>query len=177
MWVALEGALPYDRRALSATYDTVGMDLDDPARLIAKSGTAWVLAPIAVGAAFGFGVRHRWEELALVVGAAVLTWVTNPILKQMFARERPSVRPIGEAVSRYAFPSGHAVASMSLAAVIALCAWPTRGRWVAVGGAGAYVALVGTTQITLGVHWPSDLIAGWLLAFSALALLALGLRR
>jgi membrane-associated phospholipid phosphatase len=169
--------LPYDRRTLSATYDFVGMDLDEPARALAKTGTAWVLVPLAIGATFAFGVRRRWDAVVLVLGAAFLSWVANPILKQLFTRDRPSVRPISEAVSRYTFPSGHAVASMSAAAVIAICAWPTRGRWFAIGAALVYVALVGATQITLGVHFPSDVIAGWLLALAAVALLAAALRR
>jgi undecaprenyl-diphosphatase len=99
------------------------------------------------------------------------------MLKGLFARDRPTVRPFVEPVSRFSFPSGHAVASMALACVVVVLGWSTRGRGLALAGAILYVALVGATQITLGVHFPSDLLAAWLLALAVITLLAAALCR
>jgi undecaprenyl-diphosphatase len=66
---------------------------------------------------------------------------------------------------------------MALASVVVVLGWSTRGRRVAVAGAILYVAVVGAAQITLGVHFPSDLLAAWLLALAVITLLAAGLCR
>ena len=163
-WISIEGALPYDRRALELVHDVVGTDLDDAARVLARGATAWALAPIAVVAAVVLAVHRRWSALILLVVAAMLVWVVNPALKQLVRRERPTVRAFVEPVSEFSFPSGHAAAAMAAAAVVVVLTWDTRWRVVGATGAGLYVVLIGLTQLVLGVHYPSDLVAGFALA-------------
>jgi undecaprenyl-diphosphatase len=82
--------------------------------------------------------------------------------------------------SGFSFPSGHAVAS---AAFYPLLGWVLlRRRGVAAGvvgyGTGALFALfVGVGRLYLGVHWPSDVLAGWLLGFAQSALAIAWLRK
>jgi membrane-associated phospholipid phosphatase len=168
-WISIEGAMPYDRRALEAVHDVVATDLDDPARVLARGATAWVLVPAAVVAAAILVGRRRWAGLILVVVAAVLVWAVNPALKQLVRRERPTVRAFVEPVSEFSFPSGHATAAMAAAAVVVALTWDTRWRGVGAVGAGLYVLVVGLTQLVLGVHYPSDLIAGYALAIAGVA--------
>ena len=67
-------------------------------------------------------------------------------------------------LSEYTFPSGHAANTAALAAAAILIAWPTRYRTsAAIAGVGL-VLVVGLSQLALGVHYPSDIVAGWLWA-------------
>lgn len=95
--------------------------------------------------------------LAANLGAMLL----NIAAKQFFGRARPTEwLPLVDANS-YSFPSGHAMHSMALACSLLLVAVrPTHVRyWI--GGALLYVAAVGASRIYLGVHYPSDVVAGW----------------
>ncbi|MEO6226795.1 MAG: phosphatase PAP2 family protein [Thermomonas sp.] len=92
-----------------------------------------------------------------IVGSALL----NLGAKQLFARQRPSLWESIAPESSFSFPSGHAMGSMTLACVIVLLAWNTRWRWPLLVVMAVFVALVGLSRIYLGVHYPSDILAGW----------------
>lgn len=88
-------------------------------------------------------------------------------------RPRPSLEPHLVLVKTQSFPSGHATSSMIFYLALAL-ALVGNSRWSGLAIAGAVVLslLIGTSRVMLGVHWPSDVVAGW--AFGALwVLLAL----
>jgi len=122
--------------------------------------------------------KERRGTLAwAVVGLA--TVVFPELIKYATARPRPALWETLIHPSSFAFPSGHAVAS---AAFYPLLAWVLlRRREVAakVGyGIGALFALfVGFGRLYLGVHWPSDVLAGWVLGFAQSALAIAWLRR
>lgn len=99
---------------------------------------------------------------AAVVSVAALV----PVLKQLV--DRPSPFPMPDDPS---FPSGHATASMAVAAGIVALLPPSRWRWFA-GIAGAIlVTAVGVAVIADSGHWPSDVLAGWCLALGWVAAL------
>jgi membrane-associated phospholipid phosphatase len=110
--------------------------------------------------------RERREALAwVVIGVATLAF--PEIIKRLVARPRPELWETLVHASGYSFPSGHAVAS---ATFYPLLGWTVfRGRRAAsrLGfGAGALFAIyVGVGRLYLGVHWPTDVLAGWLLGF------------
>jgi undecaprenyl-diphosphatase len=111
-------------------------------------------------------LRGHGRAAVFLAAAAVGALLLAPALKELF--ERPPVSEKGEG---YAFPSGHAMRSMAVAAAVVLLAWSTRWRWpVAVVGA-AFVAAVGLALVYNGWHWPSDVLAGWCLAVAWVALL------
>lgn len=156
--------VPGDRAGAEAVSALFGTRADAPMRWIGTTGTAWILAPLAVALAAWAIVRRTWGVLAVTVGTAALVWLVNPALKRLFSRERPDVRDFGESTSRWSFPAGHAVASAGFATLLVLLAWPTRARWPVTAGAITYVGLVGLSRLVLGVHHPTDLLAGWALA-------------
>ena len=95
-----------------------------------------------------------------LIGSASL----NLGAKQLFARERPSLWESIAPESTFSFPSGHAMGSITLAMVLVLLAWHTRWRWWVTLPMAAFVVMVGLSRVYLGVHYPSDIVAGWAFA-------------
>jgi len=107
--------------------------------------------------------QSRWALAWIALGLAV--GGLSEIVKAATARPRPALWPPLVEVSGYSFPSGHATAGASL---FPLLAWAAARAWprVAVHAwllALALAAFVGVGRLYLGVHWPSDVLAGWLL--------------
>jgi undecaprenyl-diphosphatase len=107
-------------------------------------------------------VRRRGNALFFAVAMAG-TGALNQGAKLFFRRDRPDLwlSPSPAPEHTYSFPSGHAMGSMALVAALAVLAWPTRWRrWPIIVG-GAFTLLVGFSRVYLGVHYPSDVAAGW----------------
>lgn len=109
--------------------------------------------------------------LTLVVGIGT---VLNPVLKQVFGRERPGVTVPVESFDGLSFPSGHAASAALLSAALATVFWRRPERLAHAAFVVAVIAiplLSGWTRITLGGHYPSDVIGGmvwavaWVLAW------------
>ncbi|MEO8811601.1 MAG: phosphatase PAP2 family protein [Caulobacteraceae bacterium] len=137
-------------------------------------GAIAVLALIVLVVAGFFLAERRWRESLLLIAAAGSGLMLVNILKQVFGRERPPVAMHVMVVDNASFPSGHAMLSaivyLSMATLVAHF---SRSRSVGVYAicAGILVTLiVGASRVFLGVHWPTDVIAGWALG-SAWAML------
>lgn len=109
--------------------------------------------------------RLHHEALFVVLsigGAAIL----NVLLKQLFQRPRPDIVTPVVTAHGFAFPSGHTMSSMALACAVTLLCWRARWRyrWPVSVGALAFAVLVGASRVYLGVHYPSDVLAGWLVS-------------
>lgn len=104
--------------------------------------------------------KRLWAALVMVV-APPLAGATSSILKEAFGRARPDVVPHLDIVTNLSFPSGHATNAMATFLLIALLlAQARRPLWIglAILAAGA----IGASRLLLGVHWPSDVLGGWL---------------
>ena len=105
--------------------------------------------------------KARRRAALIIIVVPILAGVTNSVLKEAFARARPDIVPHLDNIGNLAYPSGHAanaVAFFLLAALILATKRPVLWRSVAV----AVAILIGTSRVLLGVHWPSDVIGGWL---------------
>ncbi|MFD1696950.1 phosphatase PAP2 family protein [Roseibium aestuarii] len=100
--------------------------------------------------------------LAISGGSLVST-----VFKMLFERPRPDVVEHMDRTFTYSFPSGHALISamayLTLAAVAARFVDRPWARRYLMACAVALAFLVGTSRVYLGVHWPSDVFAGWCL--------------
>lgn len=110
--------------------------------------------------------RHRradalWLALMMAGGTAL-----NLALKQIFAAPRPDLLPHLDIVHSYSFPSGHAAGNMMMFGALAMLAGRSSLYWAA----GVIIALIGVSRVWLGVHWPSDVTAGWIEGLGWLAL-------
>ncbi|TZF89155.1 phosphatase PAP2 family protein [Cognatilysobacter lacus] len=92
-----------------------------------------------------------------IAGSALI----NVLVKHVFARARPALWLSLAPETTYSFPSGHAMGSATLACVLACLAWRTRWRWPVVIVGALFTVGVGLSRAYLGVHYPSDVLAGW----------------
>ena len=122
------------------------------------------LATLAcIGGLLLAGSRARALYLGLAVGATTL--LAN-LLKAGFGRERPDFAVHGSYVFTDSFPSGHSMMSamvfLTLGALMARAAPGLRLRGYILGCAAFLSVLVGVSRLYLGVHWPTDVAAGWM---------------
>lgn len=105
--------------------------------------------------------RKRQRDIVILVASVGGAAVANIILKLLFQRARPSLWHSSVVETSFSFPSGHAMLSSALIFSVIVIAWKTRYRWVVVVGGALFVLLVGVSRLYFGVHYPSDIIAGW----------------
>ena len=113
---------------------------------------------VVVAALFLWRRRREAKFLAIAGGGAALL---NVCAKLIFSRQRPQLWETIVTEKSFSFPSGHSIGSMSFAAALTLLAWPTRWRWPVAIGALSFAITIGLTRLYLGVHYPSDVAAGW----------------
>ena len=106
-------------------------------------------------------LRRQWREgLFALVALGGSLWL-NGVLKAAFAEPRPDLWEPLWRYSGYSFPSGHAAATATLTFVLALLAWRTRWRVPVLALMVPFTLLVGVSRSYMGVHYPSDVLAGW----------------
>lgn len=144
----------------------IGRDVTVLMRLATAIGdTAGRLAVLAVilPSLLWVGRRRAALWLALMMAGGTLL---NLALKQVFAAPRPDLLPHLDIVHSYSFPSGHAAGNMMIFGALAMLAGRRYDYWAAA----ATIALIGVSRVWLGVHWPSDVTAGWIEGLGWLAL-------
>lgn len=132
--------------------------------ITALGNTATLSVLVLAVASFLWLTRHRFSVLLLftaLAGGGALNW----LLKDLFDRPRPAIIEWGTHVSSASFPSGHAMSAMIAYATVAYLGGrlePTRlMRVVTWSFAAALILAIGASRIYLGVHYPSDVLAGF----------------
>ncbi len=157
VWVRRVGLLPGDEAGLQflQSYQLPGL------RLFARLGTVPLVGIVAMTLVVAWACRQWLRPLPLV---AVLAGgvVLEETLKVLVHRARPTGQGLG-------FPSGHAIASLTLTLLVWGSLWRVltfRGR-VAIALVGViFVIGVSAGRAAAGLHWPSDVVGGWLVALA-----------
>lgn len=137
---------------------------------ITALGSATVIG-LTVAAVAGFLVlQGMWRTGLFVTLASGGALVVNAALKQFFQRPRPDVVPHLREVMTMSFPSGHALTSavvyLTLGALSMRIAERRVTKFYCMAMAMLITALVGASRVYLGVHYPTDVLAGWLIGLS-----------
>ena len=117
------------------------------------------------GGGAAFLIHGRKRHALVLAGTVILAEISSDLAKTLYARPRPDLVPHGTYVYSASFPSGHSTLSaatyLTLAVLIASLE-PNRGTKAMVFVlAAAMVLAIGFSRVYLGVHWPSDVLAGW----------------
>jgi undecaprenyl-diphosphatase len=157
----------FDRAVLLWIHSNLPGWLDGPMRLVTALGYYWVVFPLLAVTVLAF-YRKGWKLSAILLvvstsGSIVLT----TLLKAMFERSRPDLFDSGYTASFYSFPSGHATLAVGFYGTLTLLlAYRLRGyaRWLVAACGVSLVLLIGFSRLYLGVHYPTDVLAGYLAA-------------
>lgn len=172
------GFVGRDAAALAeATEERTGT-LTTAAVTLTEIGNTVASATIAVVAAGVCWWRGRRDEAVYLVATMATASLVFTVVKRLLERPRPpaSAQVIRE--TNESLPSGHATMAAVVLASIVVVAWPhlaARGRTLLVAVAVLWAGAVGATRIYLGVHWFSDVLAGWTLGLAWAAVGATGL--
>ena len=115
-------------------------------------------------------LQGLWRRALFVTAASFGGWFINGALKELFQRPRPDIVPHLREVMTMSFPSGHALQSavvyLTLGALSMHIAERRLTKLFCMAVAVLATVLVGASRVYLGVHYPTDVLAGWLIGLS-----------
>ena len=156
--------------------DPIGSrSVEEAMRDITALGGVTFLTLLTVVATLALLFHGKRTRALVFAGTVVAADISSEVLKQVYDRPRPSLVPHGSYVYSASFPSGHstlaAATFLTLATIIASLEPHRSTKVLTYGVAIALTIMVGFSRVYLGVHWPSDVLAGWSLG-AAWALMA-----
>lgn len=161
-----QGGFTWDRSILLAIHSTAQPSLDRLAKLITPLGVYQGVVPATATIALVLLYRKRWRSLTYLLITLGGSALINRTAKAVFHRIRPALWESIAPHADFAFPSGHAMSSMSFVAALIILTWGTRWSWI-VGTVGiGFVGAIAWTRLYLGVHFPSDILAGWMVSLA-----------
>lgn len=153
----------FDSAILVFLHDHSNAVLDLLFSLMTNLGDPIILVPFGLVVCIALlRLQRHLDSIAIAVFLGGSGLITH-FLKTVFDRNRPDLWPHLVAETTFSFPSGHATASMAIAICLAYLLRSYNRRLV-LGLLGVYVLLVGVSRLYLGVHYPTDIIGGWLVA-------------
>ena len=140
--------------------------MEEMGRDLTALGGVAVLGLTTVVVAVYFLLRRDWAQgiyILVTVGGGI---AISSLAKDFFGRPRPDLVPYGSIVHTASFPSGHsmmaAVAYLTLGVLIARLQPRLMLKVYTLSVAVLLTVLVGISRVYMGVHWPTDVLAGWL---------------
>ncbi len=127
--------------------------------------------PVVMGGTFVLIVlclwltRRRPQAIFAATGLGSAVGVAL-VMKLVFHRSRPELWPRLITENGASFPSGHSTTAAALVTCLVLLLWRTPWRWPTLILGSLYALLMGSSRLVLGVHYPTDVLAGWLTGLS-----------
>lgn len=162
----------FDKRILLALRDPLNPDqpggpwwLARVARDITSLGSTTILAILTVATLGFLLLLHKRAAALLVLVSVGGGGLLSTGLKMLFDRARPDLVPHGDEVISASFPSGHAMQSavvyLTLGALMTQFVEGRRTKAYLLTWAMVLTLIIGSSRVYLGVHWPTDVLAGW----------------
>lgn len=140
-------------------------EVGDMVRDVTALGGVAVLTLVVIFVAGFLALRRRFRALILILTATVSGVLFSDAMKSVAARDRPQIVPHLVEESSLSFPSGHSMMSsvvyLTLGALLAQTMARRREKFYILAVAVFLTALVGVSRVYLGVHYPTDVVAGW----------------
>jgi undecaprenyl-diphosphatase len=130
-------------------------------------GVAWYLLVVALPLRFGAAALRTSLTMAAtgVAGVVLYKWLKGSLVRERPFIRHPAIDPAMPPLDRYSFPSGHTMHAVAFT-WLAMCAYPELG-WILI----PLATLIAISRVALGLHYPSDVLAGGAIG-AALAFLA-----
>lgn len=161
------GNFPWDEPILQAIHTTATPMLDRLSTGTTRLGSPWILPPLAGLMAIALAALKRWRSLLYVILALSGSTLINLLLKGLWKRDRPFLWDSGTPRPYdFSFPSGHAMTSVALVVVLLVLLGSSRWRPGAAALGVLFVLAIAWTRLYLGVHYPSDILGGWMMAIA-----------
>ncbi|XWK87080.1 MAG: phosphatase PAP2 family protein [Phormidium sp.] len=155
---------PWDQPILLAIHQTSRRQLDLLSVNLTKFGSIKIVFPIVLLISLILLFQKQWRSLTFLLTTATATTIINRTAKVIMHRARPHLWQSPAPELDYAFPSGHAMTSMTLVAALVILTWGTIWCLPILIFGSLFVLAIGWTRLYLGVHFPSDILAGWTVA-------------
>jgi len=159
-----QAGFPWDVPILLAVHSTANPQLNVLAVTLAIIGLPWTAIPILGAIALILLLQKRWRSLAYLLTASVGSVIINRTAKQLMHRVRPQLWQSISPEASFAFPSAHAMTSITVVVILLFLTWDSSRRWLVLIFGSLYIIAIGWCRLYLGVHFPSDVLAGWMVA-------------
>lgn len=155
------GGFVGDHQILTLLHQHATPLLDRLALAFTAAGAPWPMGGLAGLITLGLAWRGRRAAAWFFAGSVGGAMALNLLVKMAFARPRPALWVSLKPAFYYSFPSGHAMGSAAMVTALGFVLWRRRGQWPAWTLGPLFVLGVGWSRLYLGVHYPSDVLAGW----------------
>jgi membrane-associated phospholipid phosphatase len=161
-----KGGFPWDVPILMAVHSTARSQLDAIAVTLTQFGSWRFVFPVVVVIGLVFLFQRRWRALTFLLITMIGSGFINRTAKEIMHRVRPNLWESLAPESSFAFPSGHAMMSMTLVATLVFLTWGTIWCSLTLIVGSLFVVAIAWTRLYLGVHFPSDILAGWMVSIA-----------
>lgn len=159
-----EGGFVWDTLILLGIHATARSQLDTTAVTLTQFGSSTVLLPVVSTIALVMLLKKRWRSLIYLLTTVIGSAIINRAVKLLIHRVRPDLWTSPAPELDFGFPSGHAMNSMTLVAALVILTWGSPWCLLVLIGGSVYAIAIAWTRLYLGVHFPSDILAGWMVS-------------
>ncbi|KAF3886138.1 MULTISPECIES: phosphatase PAP2 family protein [Nostocales] len=157
---------PWDVPILIAVHSTATAQLDAIAVVLTQFGSSKFMFPAIGFLGLLLLLLQRWRSLTFLLTTTIGSAIINRTAKEFMHRIRPHLWDSLAPELDFSFPSGHSMMTMTLVATLVVLTWGTLWSWAVLIAGSFFVIAIGWTRLYLGVHFPSDILAGWMVSIA-----------